>query len=65
MQYKCLDWYANAVIFLAALKGRHSASAGTPRSPRILYSITLVSIPFFALISTIKLDSLDGATGHR
>lgn len=58
-----IDWVHNALLFTMAVLGRRHA--GVVGAPRMLWSACIVGIPFYALLSRSKLDSLDEVGGAR
>jgi len=56
-------WATNAVIAAVALVGRRRALQQD--SIRLFWSSCVVGIPLFALISTVKLDTMDDVGDHR
>ncbi len=53
----------NATLLGVLLLGRHYATKSS--APRLLYSMAACSIPYFALITTSRLDNQDELLGHR
>jgi len=60
---KCLDWLTNAAIVAVSLVGRKNAIKHD--SIRFFWSSCIVSVPAFALITNVKLDSQDDVGEHR
>lgn len=58
-----LDWLTNFVLMGAAAYGRTLATKHN--SLRIFWGTVFVGVPFFALVSTAKLDRLDDFLGKR
>lgn len=61
--FEWLDWMTNAAIVAASLIGRKYAVKQD--SIRFFWSSCIVSIPAFALITNIKLDSQEDVGEHR
>lgn len=58
-----LDWGINIFFTGLAIAGRHHAMK--VGAPRYLWSLVIISIPFFAIGASGKLEGLVHNTGHR
>ena len=53
----------NIAIFTLGFVGRYFAKK--VRSPTIMWTTVIVSVPFFSVVSKVRLDKNDGLYGHR